>query len=340
MPCVKKVSENKGVRMEEKIKNVLLNMELGTLQSHQKMGVIPLTTAQSSGPEYVTLKAALEKNFLTIKEISESGSVPELKVINHSEVPVLLLDGEELSGAKQNRVLNTSILLKKKSETVIPVSCTEQGRWSYVSDRFDDSNVVMSPRIRRKKARSVSASLRESHEYRSDQSEVWGDIDRMTAEAEVESATGAMKDVFEERRIDLDSYMKAFKYKPGQKGILVFLDGEAVGFDLVSRDSAFKELHSKLVKSYAMEAVLLKNGNDVTNGMKKAEDFIRQVTACGGRKYASAGSGWDHRFEGDEIVGSALVCGKDVIHTAFFRMTEEEKAGSMSSLGRRKRFRT
>ncbi len=326
--------------MEIKIKNLLLNMELGQLQSHRNMGVIPLTTAQSSSPEYVTLKQALEKNFLTIKEISESGSVPELKVINHSDVPVLLLDGEELSGAKQNRVLNTSILLKKKSETVIPVSCTEQGRWSYVSDRFDDSNVVMSPKIRRKKARSVSASLRESQEYRSDQSEVWGDINQMTAEAEVESATGAMKDVFEKRGSDLESYIKAFKYQPGQKGILVFLDGEPAGFDMVSRDAAYKELHPKLVKSYAMEAVLLKNRKDVANGRKKAEDFIRQVTACKGSKYESAGSGWDHRFEGDEIVGSALVYGKNVIHAAFFKMTEEDKAGSMSSLGRRKRFRT
>jgi hypothetical protein len=222
--------------MEVKIKNVLLNMEMGRLEGRRNMGVIPMTAAQSSGPEYVTLKQALEKNVLTIKEISESGSVPELKVINHADVPVLLLDKEELSGAKQNRVLNTSILLKKKSETVIPASCTEQGRWSYVSDRFDDSGVVMSPKIRRKKARSVSASLRESQEYRSDQSEVWGDIDQMTAEAEVESATGAMKDVFEKKHSDLESYMKSFTYQPGQTGILVFLDGEAAGFDMVSRD--------------------------------------------------------------------------------------------------------
>jgi hypothetical protein len=48
----------------------------------------------------------------------------------------------------------------------------------------------------------------------------------------------------------------------------------------------------------------------------------------------SAGSGWGHRIEAEEIVGSALVYGKNVIHAAFFKMTEEEKAGSMSSLGR------
>jgi len=38
----------------------------------------------------------------------------------------------------------------------------------------------------------------------------------------------------------------------------VFLDGEVVGFNMVSRDTAYKELHSKLVKNYAMEAILLR----------------------------------------------------------------------------------
>ena len=37
-----------------------------------------------------------------------------------------MLAGEEPVGAKQNRILNTTILLKKHSETTIPVSCTKQ----------------------------------------------------------------------------------------------------------------------------------------------------------------------------------------------------------------------
>ena len=95
------------------------------------MAVIPLFTSINESPQYLTLKEALEKRLLTITEVSQSGSVPELKVVNKAEIPVLLLDGEELAGAKQNRVLNTTILLKENSETIIPVSCTEQGRWAY-----------------------------------------------------------------------------------------------------------------------------------------------------------------------------------------------------------------
>jgi len=54
---------------------------------------------------YLTLKEALEKRLLVIKEVSVEASMPELKVINNADVQVLLLDGEELACAKQNRVL-------------------------------------------------------------------------------------------------------------------------------------------------------------------------------------------------------------------------------------------
>jgi hypothetical protein len=43
--------------------------------------------------------------------VSEGGSVPNLRVINKTPHHVLLFDGEELKGAKQNRILNTTILI-------------------------------------------------------------------------------------------------------------------------------------------------------------------------------------------------------------------------------------
>lgn len=325
--------------MNPEIKNYLLNIELGELQSYKKMGVIPLKTSVSEGPEYITLKEALERNQLKVKEVSHGGSVPELKVINNAEIPVLLLDGEELVGAKQNRVLNTTILLKKKSKTIIPVTCTEQGRWAYVSEEFADSNLVMSTKLRMEKSLSVSASLRESREFRSDQGAVWNAINVMSEDAGVHSPTGAMKHVFDSKLKDLDGYLKAFKCQPKQKGILVLLNGEVVGFDIVSRDSAYKVLHPKLVKSYAVEAILLKKEKAAKSNTDKAKAFIKEIADCREKKYESIGNGWDFRYEGKKVVGSALVYQENVIHMAFFRITESEKVGPMSSSRRRRGFR-
>ena len=142
------------------VSNFLSKLEFGELKIFNNMGVISLFTSINQSPQYLTLKDALEKRLLTITEVSQSGSVPELKVVNRSKIPVLLLDGEELAGAKQNRVLNTTILLKENSETIIPVSCTEQGRWAYATPAFAESGNIMGHNLRARKASSVHQTLK------------------------------------------------------------------------------------------------------------------------------------------------------------------------------------
>jgi hypothetical protein len=68
--------------------------------------------------------------------VSEAGSVPELLVKNLAPSPVLILDGEELIGAKQNRIVNLAILVAAGQTLRIPVSCVEAGRWVHRSREF------------------------------------------------------------------------------------------------------------------------------------------------------------------------------------------------------------
>src|SRR5207249_3998616 len=79
---------------------------------------------------------------VTIGEVSAAGEVPALSVVNDADRPVLLLDGEELVGARQNRILNTTVLVAAQATLRIPVSCVEQGRWSYRGKRFETGDAV------------------------------------------------------------------------------------------------------------------------------------------------------------------------------------------------------
>jgi hypothetical protein len=329
--------------MNKVIKQYIYGLEFGELQTFKNMGVIPLLTPLDGSPEYLTLKEALDKRAIKIEEVSERGSVPELKVINDADSGVLLLDGEELAGAKQNRVLNTSILIRSKSEAVIPVSCTEQGRWSYESRQFRDSDTVMSTKIRRVKAQSVSDSLAESREYRSDQGTVWSEIEQLSADTGARSETGAMRHVFEAKTEDLDAYLNAFTFVSGQKGLLVFLGEDVTGFDFLSRASAYEILHPKLVKSYALDALVAggveKDASVSPPDIEKAKSFLKAAQACKEKKYESVGEGWDFRFEGKPLVGSALKVGDCVIHMAFFAASESDKTGPIAGTSRRRRFR-
>jgi len=326
--------------MDKDIKKYLTSLDFGDLQHFKNMAVLPLMSALNDSPKYLILKQALDQHVLAIGEVSQEGHVPELKVTNKSDTPVLLLDGEELAGAKQNRVLNTTILLEENSETIIPVSCTEQRRWSYKSQEFAESGTVMIPKIRKMKSQTVSDSLEESREYRSDQGTVWTSIDEMSEQTGIHSRTAAMKDVYEAKEKELDEYLKTFTCLPQQKGLLTFIDEEIVGFDFLSLDTAYALLHSKLVKSYAMEALLQKAPKNKKPEMEKAKEFLKEARRCKEKKYKSVGKGDDHRFEGKQMVGSALIFQKKVIHMAFFSISESEKAGKIAGFKRRRGFRT
>ncbi len=70
---------------------------------------------------------------LKVVETFEEGVVPEIVLAHSAEQPVLIFDGEELVGARQNRIVNLTILVPAKTALRIPLSCVEAGRWSFRS---------------------------------------------------------------------------------------------------------------------------------------------------------------------------------------------------------------
>jgi hypothetical protein len=161
----------------------LARARLGAPRTHRDVVIWPLFASDANGTSYRTLDEAITSSQAQVTDVSESGSVPQLKVINQSPDPLLILDGEELIGAKQNRVVNATLLLEARSETIIPVSCTEKGRWRHVSNAFSSSDVVMEMKVRRAKVRSVSDSLKAGSGHESDQGEVWNEIQALHAKA-------------------------------------------------------------------------------------------------------------------------------------------------------------
>jgi hypothetical protein len=339
--------------MDKSVETYLLEMELGSGASFENMTVFELMRPKNGGPEYITLREAIERTVLTVTEVSEGGSVPELLVANTGDIAVLLLDGEEVRGAKQNRVLSTTILVGPKSTIKVPVSCVEHGRWSYQEREFKESGNVMHREMRAKNVQRVNANLASVKQFRSDQGEIWDDVAKLACEMAVPTSTGAMHDVYQAKGTDLDGYVKSFGLTQGQKGVLVFLEGRPVGLDFVSREQAFAGLFPKLVRSYAMEAMLLAERRKAgrakgvaTNEPARptadeAHAFLKKAAACDEKKYESIGLGWAYRYAGPEIVGSALAFNDSVVHMAFFGVDEAERAedpGRMASSRRRRGF--
>jgi len=137
------------------LNNTLIELALGDPHILRNLAVFPLYMPKSAPPDYLTLDEALESGKAEVTEVSEGGHVPELRFANGLDRPVLLVDGEELIGARQNRVLNLSILIGAGH---IPVSCVESGRWAYRSRRFASGKKKLYAKLRAQKMATVSLS--------------------------------------------------------------------------------------------------------------------------------------------------------------------------------------
>ena len=168
--------------------------------------------------------------------------------------------------------------------------------------------------------------MRNCKEYRSNQHEIWDEIKDLENKAGAESETGAMKDSYQHKENDLEAYLGHFKHYPGQRGIVVMINGKTAGLDYISHAKAFSELHDILVRSYAMNAVLNPPNSLIKPGhFKKSaiKGFIKMAGQCASRRYESVGKGHDIRFTGETCTGSALVVDYHVIHASFFNGCNE-----------------
>ncbi len=169
----------------EFIQDFLENVRLGGKQSHLNMTLFPLLAPDAGTPDYMILEEALGQRVVEITEVSQGGSVPDLKLVNKSPNKLLVVDGEELVGAKQNRIVNATFLFPGLAQITIPVSCVEQGRWSFRSKNFESGKKVMSAILRHKNQQAVAMNLKEGIGYRSDQGMIWNELsfkaDRMKA---------------------------------------------------------------------------------------------------------------------------------------------------------------
>jgi hypothetical protein len=166
---------SKGASARAALKH-LTRLEVGDGASYDRMVVFPVfSPAQSPAPlDYFTLAEALREGWAEVAE-KPAASVPELVLVNRGKSMLFVLDGEEVVGGRQNRIVNASFLVAPGSRVVLPVSCVEHGRWHGTSSRFE-SGEAMSFALKREKEQQVRRNLRTVGAHQADQGAIWDHI--------------------------------------------------------------------------------------------------------------------------------------------------------------------
>ncbi len=292
--------------MIAEMRQLVIMMKLGEVQSHGAMSVIPIFNTPSDGPEYLILSDAARNERINICVVSDGGIVSKAKVINEEIHPLLLVEGEEIKGAKQNRIINATILAESGKVTFIPVTCVEQGRWSSNTRNFDASDNMLPPTMRENVKKMVHSSLNIKGERRTDQGSVWQDVARFHAIYDVSSPTMALQDVYVKEKKTIEEYLKDFHLHTMQTGMIVLFNGNVAGIDYFSQDKAFAESFPKLVRSYALEAMRMKDEKSAGKELDIVRDFLKGLEEVKMERYQSEGLGDEWRFEDEKMTGSSL----------------------------------
>lgn len=303
--------------MHEILSGCLRQLEVTDERCAGSLQVFGLRWPSARRFSYVTLDEALTAATFEVTEVTEGGSVPLLKVVNRGDAPVFLMAGEQLVGAKQNRVLNTSILVPAHAELTIPVSCVEAGRWRYASPKFASAGTLSHGKLRKLLSGHVTESYGAAGWPASKQGEVWGEVSHKLLRMGSASPSAALQKTYEDHEDRLKPMLDSLKVPENCNGAAFAVDGQAVGADVFDQPATLARLWPKLVRAYAIDGL---EGQATSKRVSPGEvlSWVRSAGAATGQTYKSPGLGHDVRLKGDKVTGSGLIVEEQPIHAEVF----------------------
>jgi len=255
---------------------------------------------------------------LVVSEL-ESASVPQIQVHNPTDSPLLIPAGKVLSGGRQTRTVNVSILVAPGSTIVIPVSCVEAGRW-YGQHRFEDSRRFASRRVRMEKQRSVARNVKNLRTKMSDQSAVWHSIDSEMAARNLFSDTKnflfAEESLDDEKgRFSVVQELLSEGPEPQQNGIAIAQGDKIVSVEIFASPDALKTSYEALIRSAIFESP----GKKVESPSEGAvQAFFDQILSAETTKATGVGLGTEYHIENEDFVAHALAYEGKFLHVNAF----------------------
>jgi hypothetical protein len=245
---------------------------------------------------------------VTVPQYNNGASVNQLVLINRSKRPLLLLAGELVSGGKQDRIIGKDRIVPVGSEPLpLDVFCVEHGRWTGASSQFGASKTIVHPSVREQAAvgqdqNEVWSAVR-SGTSAAPKAAVGGTAGRPAAPPPPPAAlsteviadaiattapTQSYAKIYEHSRAgaSVDEFVEELRRRfdretlglKGERvvGVVVAYGGDVAWSDIFASGDLFEHYWSKLLRSYAVEA-MARPGYKETAAITDAREFLRNL---------------------------------------------------------------
>lgn len=275
----------------------------------------------------------------TVRPPSGGPSVNQLVLINRGKRPLLLLAGELVSGGKQDRIIGKDRIVPVGAEPLpLDVFCVEHGRWSSGAN-FNAAKAIVHP------------SVREQAAVNKDQQRVWGAVVGGTTAApraaapppamsmadisrtvETEARTQSYDKIYNSRNVgsSIDSFVdevsrRFAKETSGLKGehvvgVVIAYGGEVAWSDIFASNDLFRSYWSKLLRSYAVEALArpslkeVASSSDAGEFLQKLNGRVREETEPGAYRWREINEGKLSEIELDALQPKLMTLHRLLLH--------------------------
>ena len=277
----------------------------------RQMVIFPLTNGGANFDKVKPLRS------VDLVKVVETERMETALIENRSPYDIFILDGEEIYGGLQNRVIDTTALIGSKHDVELPVSCVEKDRWEGKEIDFSPGYISF-PSIRAVIADSVYNSLLDSGLFRANQNKIWETVSKKLSSLKIQSLTSSMHDIFSSFEQELDLIIDNIETPDNFNGFIVGINGKVKWMDFFGDKKLLKHYFNPLMKSYLIESMDKKGGKFISgNTVKKFIDLLKNVPI---KVYDGVDKGEELRFRVQEkgIKGKVLFIKGKPLHISVF----------------------
>tara|TARA_B100002003_G_scaffold49580_1_gene44717 strand:- start:76 stop:1014 length:939 start_codon:yes stop_codon:yes gene_type:complete len=274
-----------------------------------------LSSIEKNNNKYLSFSEAMAKNQVQISEVNKEGLLTKLSVSNKSSDNIIILNGELIIGTqiRQDRIVDSTVLIPGYATVLINTFCGEQYRWSpRLSNKISTSESLYFSSGRANNAADINTKL-------SKQCRIWSEISEKISDFNVKSFTNSVDQIYKKKKVNVEEIVNFFKIPSEAVGVALGINHQLVNIDIFSNNCMLQIYLPKIIRSIALDS-FKKISKKSYLKKKDVHRFLRQIHQANKqkRKVVEGTLGEELQFNSESVAGSILYHKEQTVHFSAF----------------------
>jgi len=274
-----------------------------------------LSSIEKNNNKYLSFSEAIAKNQVQISEVNKEGLLTKLSVSNKSSDNIIILNGELIIGTqiRQDRIVDSTVLIPGYATVLINTFCGEQYRWSpRLSNKISTSESLYFSSGRANNAADINTKL-------SKQCRIWSEISEKISDFNVKSFTNSVDQIYKKKKVNVEEIVNFFKIPSEAVGVVLGINHQLVNIDIFSNNCMLQIYLPKIIRSIALDS-FKKTSKKSYLKKKDVHRFLRQIHQANKqkRKVVEGTLGEELQFNSESVAGSILCHKEQTVHFSAF----------------------